>query len=169
MTNSIVIPKLTHAFDLNISGSAGFPTSASEHSSLCVAHVDQGEIVSSDGSTTLQLVYGADWMTVYPTYATIDARVSLVSPAGSEKQLNLDIRYLGKIHFSTEVLGLFSGKRKSLDFGESYYYTAPQLESRSQELEWVNRTVFLSMGRLQYDEEGKVIATYRIFKVGESN
>ena len=114
----------------------------------------------------LEVAHGIDWMTVYPSYATIDGRVSLVSAAGSEMELNLEVRYLGKIHFSSQVTDLFSGKQKALDFGESYYYTAPLLESRSSELAWVNNTVFLSMGRLSYNDKGTVQATYRLFKVG---
>lgn len=61
---------------------------------------------------------------------------------------------------------LWSGEKHSLDFGEAYYYTQPMLESRNEELAWVNKTDFLSMGKIRVREDGDVEVVYRIFRVG---
>ena len=125
--------------------------------------------MSADGSIQLELQAGSDWMTLHSGYVDIDARVSCASPSGGqglEPQLQCDIRYLGKCAFDGPMLDVWKGERNSIDFGEAYYYTQPLLESRSHQLAWVNRTVFLAMGKISVREDGDVEAVYRIFKVG---
>ena len=189
---SVPSPKLTHAFDLNVSGPPGFEVTPTKHSALCCAHgqfliftpplppldtlsaewslssgpVNKGTLTSADGSINLILANGSDWMTVHEHYATIDARISLVSPAGDARNLNLDVAYKGKIALTADVLAIFKQEKHELDFGEVYYYTTPVLESRSPELAWVNEAVFVCMGRLWLGDEGQVWVTYRIFKIG---
>ena len=99
-------------------------------------------------------------------YADIDARVSCASPPGAEHQLHIDVRYRGKIAFHGPMLQLWKGERSSLDWGEGYYYTSPILESRSEELAWVNKAIFVAMGNITVREDGDVQVIYRIFKVG---
>lgn len=104
-------------------------------------------------------------MTLYKDYAHMDARVSCGTPAGQEPQLHCDIRYLGICAFDGPMLDVWRGARASLDFGEAYYYTQPMMESRNEQLAWVNRTVFLAMGKIHIRDDGDIEATYRIFKV----
>lgn len=105
-------------------------------------------------------------MTLYSDYAHMDARVSCVSPSATKPQLQCDIRYLGICAFDGPMLEVWQGKRSSIEFGEAYYYTQPMLESRSPELAWVNKTVFLSMAKIGVRDDGDVEAVYRIFRVG---
>lgn len=188
----ISAPSLTHAFDLTVIGPPGFAATASDHSNISVAHgtystwvprrlmigptvsnqprfhlVYRGSLKSADAATYLDMRAGSDWMTLHPDYVDIDARVSCTSPRGAEPQLNVDIHYEGKIGFHGPVMAMFKGELNSTDFGDGYYYTAPILSSRNAELAWVNKTVFLAMGKLRVrEEDGDVEVVYRIFKVG---
>jgi hypothetical protein len=105
-------------------------------------------------------------MTLHSAYAHIDARVSCTSPEGAEPQLQCDVRYLGKCAFDGPMRNLWAGKRNSINFGETYYYTQPLLESRNEELAWVNSTVFLAMGSVRLQDDGNIEVVYKIFKVG---
>lgn len=80
--------------------------------------------------------------------------------------MQCDIRYLGRCAFEGPMLDIFVGKQDFLDFGEAYYYTQPLMSSRSEVLAWVNRAVFLGMGKLKVRSDGDIEAVYRIFKVG---
>ncbi|KIW30213.1 uncharacterized protein PV07_05972 [Cladophialophora immunda] len=162
----IEAPKLTHVFDLTVIGPPGFASEGTQHSATSVAHVYRGSLVSADGSINLELKAGSDWMTLHEGYAHMDARVSCASPAESQPQLQCDIRYLGVCAFDGPMLDLWKGKQESIDFGEAYYYTQPMLSSRSEALAWVNRTVFIAMGKLFVRSDGDVEAVYRMFKVG---
>ncbi|KAH7068615.1 hypothetical protein FB567DRAFT_585046 [Paraphoma chrysanthemicola] len=162
----ITQPALTHVFDLTASGPPGFTTEASPHSNRSVAHVYKGSFKSADGKIDIPLTAGSDWMTLHKDYADIDARVSCASPPGAEHHLHIDLHYLGKIAFHGPVLDLFKGEKHSLDWGEGYYYTTPYLESRCEELAWVNKAVFVAMGAVGVRDDGDVQVSYRIFKVG---
>jgi hypothetical protein len=128
--------------------------------------VDGGRLSSADGKHEFKVKYGSDWMIV-PTDSrtiTIDARVSAESDDGT----NMELAYLGKMCITEEVRTLFDGSSaaRETQFGEPYYYTAPRIWSRSDEFAWVNDSVFLAMGKLRLDENGRVEAWYRILKVG---
>ncbi|KIW24255.1 uncharacterized protein PV07_09983 [Cladophialophora immunda] len=159
-------PKLTHAFDLTIAGPAGIEAKATEHSARSVGVVARGSLVSADGTIKLDVKTGADWMTLHSNYAHIDARVSCLSPAGQEPAINCEIEYKGIYSLEGAMLDVWAGKRASIDWGESYYYTAPLMESRNEELAWVNKAVFLSMGKIRVRDDGYIEVVYRIFKVG---
>lgn len=105
-------------------------------------------------------------MRLHDDYADIDARVSCSTPLGVEPQLHCDIRYRGKIAYWGPMLDLWAGKTDSVEWGDGYYYTAPLLESRSEKLAWVNKAVFLAMGKCRVIEGGQIEGVYRIFKVG---
>ncbi|KAF4448365.1 phosphoserine aminotransferase [Fusarium albosuccineum] len=159
-------PKMTHEFDLTVIGPPGFASEASPHSDLSVAHVYEGSLKSSDGAIEIPLTAGSDWMRLHKSYADIDARVSCASLKGAEKQLQCDVEYKGKIAFHGPMLQLWKGEKDSLDWCEGYYYTTPLLSSRCQELAWVNEAVFVGMGKISVNDDGKVQVVYRIFKVG---
>ncbi|KAL6410736.1 hypothetical protein AUP68_07168 [Ilyonectria robusta] len=159
-------PKLTHAFDLTIRGPPGFASESSPQSNLSVAHVHTGSLKSADGTIDIPLSVGSDWMRLHQDYADIDARVSCASLPGTKPEIQCDIEYKGRIAFHGPMLQLWKGEKESLDWGEGYYYTTPLLASRSEELGWVNKTVFLGMGKIRVTESGSVEVVYRIFRVG---
>jgi hypothetical protein len=64
------------------------------------------------------------------------------------------------------MLDVWEGRRASIEWGEGYYYTQPMMESRNDELAWVNHAVFLSMGKIKVREDGDIEVVYRIFKIG---
>lgn len=179
-------PGLTHAFDLTINGPPGFASEGSSFSNLSAAYgqfprhetrrrkpvadtlrlVYEGSLKSADGTIEIPLLGGTDWMRLHETYADIDARVSCATkPGAAGPQLNCDVSYRGKITFHGPMKALWAGEKSSLDWHEGYYYTSPVLESRSEQLAWVNETVFLGMGKITLTEAGNLQVVYRIFKV----
>lgn len=182
--------KLTHSFDLTVIGPPGFSSRPTSYSNLTAAHgkarllltallsrfksnmcltefctVFEGSLKSADGSISIPVVAGSDWMRLQDGYGDINARVSCASPAGSAHQLQCDISYTGKIAFSETMTKLGKGEAHSFNWGDVYYHTTPLLESRCKELAWVNKTVFVSIGKLSLTENGNIQADYRIFKI----
>jgi hypothetical protein len=132
------------------------------HSRLISTIVARGFLKTADGKTELKVTCGSDWMTCGPDSLTIDARVSTESPDGT----NIDLKYLGELALGPEVKALFSGQSKETEFGQGYYYTTPKLSSRSEKFAWVNKAVFVGMGKMRLkSSEASIEAVYRIFKV----
>lgn len=127
--------------------------------------VYSGSLKSADGTIDIPVVAGADWMRIKGDHGDIDARVSCASPAGSEPQLQCDISYRGKIAFTETVLKLAKGEASSFEWGDVYYRTTPLIESRCEEFAWVNKMVFVSVGKLSLTKGGNAKAEYRIYKI----
>ncbi|KAL4801514.1 FAD binding domain-containing protein [Aspergillus unguis] len=158
-------PKLTHAFSVYVK--IPVPTGmapGNDNASLTVMNGQSGYVESADGSTRLEITCISDWMELaaHKTTATIDARMSSTGPGG----LNLDMHYLGKFKLSEGSGKVFEGAPgSSFDFNDEYLYVAPRMWSRSEELKWVNDTVFLASGRAKCLESGnQVEIVYKIFK-----
>lgn len=79
--------------------------------------------------------------------------------------MDCEIQYLGRIWLDKPVQELYSGQRDAIEFGQTYYYTQPLLTSSSDALRWVNRTVFIAMGKSRDRGDGNWEVVYRIFKV----
>jgi hypothetical protein len=63
--------------------------------------------------------------------------------AASNKEHTVDLKYHGWLHFVPELMEAFTGKKSGTEFGEAYFYTSPEIASRSEELKLVNGMVFL--------------------------
>ena len=124
--------------------------------------MEGGTLSTADGKSSFKVLNAADWMTMAPDGAgvVVDARVNAQGADGG-----LDLRYQGKLRFSSELMDVFQGKRMGTEFGEGYYYTTPLITSRSEEFKWVNETVFLAQGLLRLREDGKLEVAYKIYKV----
>ncbi|KAM5380840.1 hypothetical protein ACJZ2D_003364 [Fusarium nematophilum] len=180
--------QLTHAFDLTVIGPAAFASQPTPHSNLSAANgkaplslhqqhqefyvrltgsctVCNGSLKSAEGTINIPVVAGADWMRIKGDHGDIDARVSCASPAGSEPQLQCDISYRGKIAFTETIGKVAKGEASSFEWGDVYYHTTPLIESRCEELAWVNKTVFVSVGKLGLAKDGYAKAEYRIYKI----
>jgi hypothetical protein len=134
--------------------------------------VTEGTITDAEtNKPLLKVTQAADWMTTTSEAGgtlSIDARLSAVGfgdPQGLEE--NMDIAYFGKFEVTEENARMMMGaeKGKAPDFGDLYYYTQPKISSRSEKWAWVNKKVFLGMGKMSQDG-GQVRVTYRIFLVG---
>jgi len=155
-------PKFKHVFDITMPAPEPFKHKPTEHSGLIVANVTGGILRPADGGPELTVTGGSDWMNVRPDGAQIDARVSAEGPDG-----NLDLMYKGYISMGPEMQGLLAGAPgKEVGFGEGYYYTLPIISSRSEKYAWVNKSVFVAMGKLGLNADKSLQVSYKIFKIG---
>ncbi|OCK75054.1 hypothetical protein K432DRAFT_467415 [Lepidopterella palustris CBS 459.81] len=158
-------PKLTHVFTAVMTTAPGIHAAPSKYSNMAAAYVeDGGYITTADETVKLKCIGASDWMLIHDSNThTIDARASFIGEDGT----NLDLKYMGKITTTPHVMDIFSCKPgKEFQFGEEYYYTCPQISSRSEKFAWVNDCVFLAMGKLRVLEKGNMELQYRILKVG---
>ncbi len=89
----------------------------------------------------------ADWQTVLPDGTTLgDIRYTLRTEAGAL----LDVRCTGVRHGSVEVLARL-GRGENVDPREYTFRTSTRIETGAQELAWLNKGVFISVGARQPD------------------
>jgi hypothetical protein len=126
--------------------------------------VNEGTISTADGSLSLKVIGGSDWMRAPPSGSTItiDARVNAVGDDG----LNLDLAYMGKIAITPSFLASLTNSSNNANSDEGYYYTLPTISSRSEKLAWVNDACFVGKGIMSLSEGNRVKVHYKIFKVG---
>jgi hypothetical protein len=70
------------------------------------------------------------------------------------------VQYFGVIEYTDAALAANAGRRSS-DYGEHYFRTAPRLETGDPRYDWVNRTLFVAEGRLH---PGPVVE-YRVHRL----
>jgi Protein of unknown function (DUF3237) len=100
---------------------------------------------------------GGDWVLVGPDgYGRLDVRLTIHTHDGA----SLYVQYFGVIEYTEAAHAANAGKRSS-DFHEHYFRTAPRLETGDPRYGWVNHTLFLAEGRLH---PGPVVE-YRVYRV----
>jgi hypothetical protein len=100
---------------------------------------------------------GADWVLVGPDgYGRLDVRLTIHTDDGA----NIYVQYFGVIEYTDAARAANAGRRSS-EWHEHYFRTAPRLESGDPRYEWVNQTVFVAEGRLH---PGPVVE-YRVYRV----
>ena len=84
----------------------------------------------------------ADWQIVLPDGTALgDVRYTLRTDAGDL----LYVQSRGVRHGSPDVLARL-GRGEDVDPGEYTFRTATQIETASQELDWLNKGIFISVG-----------------------
>jgi hypothetical protein len=99
----------------------------------------------------------ADWQIVLPDGSTLgDVRLTLQTDRGDV----LYVRSQGVRHGSAEVLTRLS-RGEEVDASEYVFRTSTQIETAASDLDWLNKSVFVSVGGRQ---PGGVI--YEVYLVG---
>jgi len=100
---------------------------------------------------------GADWVLVGPDgWGRLDVRLTI----HTHDDAHLYVQYFGVIEYTDAALAANAGRRSS-DYGEHYFRTAPRLETGDPRYDWVNRTLFVAEGRLH---PGPVVE-YRVHRL----
>jgi hypothetical protein len=87
---------------------------------------------------------GADWILAGADgYGRLDVRATINTDDGAA----IYVQYFGVIEYTEPILAAVGGERDS-QFGDSYFRTAPRLETGDERYAWVNQTVFVSEGRV---------------------
>ena len=100
---------------------------------------------------------GADWVLVGPDgWGRLDVRLTIHTHDGA----HIYVQYAGVIEYTAAARAANAGERSS-EYHEHYFRTAPRLETGDERYAWVNRTLFVSEGRLH---PGPVVE-YRVSRV----
>ncbi len=87
---------------------------------------------------------GADWILAGSDgYGRLDVRATLHTHDGAA----IYVQYFGVIEYTEAILAAVGGERDS-QFGDSYFRTAPRLETGDERYAWVNQTLFVADGRV---------------------
>jgi hypothetical protein len=94
-----------------------------------------GEIVGAGGDWIL---LGADG------YARLDVRFTLETEDGAHAY----VQYLGLLELTPAVQDILGGGSTPTDYGDQYFFTSPRVETGDERYSWLNRTMFVSQGRV---------------------
>ena len=94
-----------------------------------------GEIVGASG----------DWILFGPDgYARLDVRFTLRTGDGA----NAYVQYLGILEVTPAVQQILGGGNTPTEYGDQYFFTSPRVETGDERYAWMNRTLFVSQGRV---------------------
>jgi hypothetical protein len=100
---------------------------------------------------------GGDWVLIGPDgWGRLDVRLTIHTHDGA----HVYVQYHGVIEYTEAALAANAGRRSS-EYDEHYFRTAPRLESGDERYAWVNQTLFVAEGRLH---PGPVVE-YRVHRV----
>jgi hypothetical protein len=99
---------------------------------------------------------GADWILIGADgVGRLDVRATLETHDGAY----LYVSYTGLLHMTEEVVKTVASGGLT-EFGRTYFYVSPRIETGDPRYAWLNRVFLLSQGRL-----GPSRVEYRVFEV----
>ena len=88
---------------------------------------------------------GADWIVRSPDgFGQVDARYTVRTPDGA----SIYVRHAGVVERTPEIRATAAGGDRDTEFGDQYWFTSVRMETGDDRYSWVNRTIFVSEGRL---------------------
>jgi hypothetical protein len=101
---------------------------------------------------------GADWLLVGPDgFGRLDVRGTIETVDGA----HIYMQYFGLMELTPPMLAILGGGGEPTEFGDQYFVTNPRLETGDERYAWVNRTMFVAVGRLLPDPR----VEYRVYRV----
>ena len=101
---------------------------------------------------------GADWLIVGSDgLGRLDVRATFKTDDGAF----LYTQYTGLIEVTEDVQAILGGADISTEFGAQYFFTNPRIETGDERYQWVNKTMFISQGRVV---AGPAVE-YKVFRV----
>ena len=99
---------------------------------------------------------GADWLVMGSDgTGRLDVRATLQTDDGA----NIYVQYYGVVHLDEKVMtALASGE--AMEFGDTYFFTAPRFETGDERYAWLNKIVAVGQGRMLPNA-----VEYRLFEV----
>ncbi len=88
---------------------------------------------------------GADWLLRSADgFGRVDARYTVRSADGAL----IYVQHSGVVERTPEIRAVAGGADMDTEFGDQYWFTSVRMETGDERYAWVNRTLFISEGRL---------------------
>jgi hypothetical protein len=156
MTGKLPDPRLTKVYRLEATLGQPLDLGETVHGHRRIVPLAEGTFTGPDLNGTLLPGTSADWQIVLPDGTALgDIRYTLQTDAGDL----LYVQSRSVRHGSAEVLARL-GRGEDVDASEYTFRTSTQIETASQELEWLNKGVFVSVGGRQAG--GVIYETYLV-------
>jgi hypothetical protein len=156
MTEKLPDPRLTKVYRLKATLGQPLDLGETVHGHRRIVPLAGGTFTGPELNGTLMPGTSADWQIILPDGTALgDIRYTLQTDAGDL----LYVQSRSVRHGSTEVLALL-GRGEDVDASEYTFRTLTQIETASQELEWLNKGVFISVGGRQAG--GVIYETYLV-------
>ena len=120
-----------------------------------IVEVDGGEFEGPRLRGTLRKAGCADWLTLADDFGHLDVRATLETHDGAF----IYVEYIGKLELTPKVRAALAGNGTT-EFGESYFVTAPRMQTGDPRYRWVNNMICVAQGKIGV---GRV--DYRVFEV----
>jgi hypothetical protein len=106
--------------------------------------IDGGKVEGPDLNGRM-LSGGGDWILIGADgFGRIDVRGQMTTDDGA----SIYVQYHGILEMNEAVMGKLADMKKSTDFGDQYFRSAPRLETGDPRYAWVNHTIFVAEGRM---------------------
>lgn len=131
------------------------PVGSGMYGNRLIVEVDGGEFEGPRLKGVIRKAGCADWLTMAEDFGHLDVRATLETHDGAF----IYLEYFGKLELTPRVMAALEGKG-STEFGESYFVTAPRMQTGDARYRWVNNLVCVAQGKVS---PGRV--DYRVFEV----
>ena len=146
-----LIPLMTYHAVLTNS----LPVGPTMYGNRLIVEVDGGAFEGPRLQGVIRKAGCADWLTMTDSFGHLDVRATLETHDGAY----IYVEYIGRLELTPKVRAALEG-RGSTEYGESYFVTAPRMQTGDPRYAWVNNLVCVAEGKLS---PGRV--DYRVFQV----
>jgi hypothetical protein len=137
------MPTLTQEFVLRAT-LARDDVGAGPYGERTVFTLSDGEIIGERLNGRL-VGAGADWvLRGADGFGHVDARYTIRTSDGAL----IYVQHAGVVERTPEIRAVVGGADRDTGFGDQYWFTCARLETGHDRYAWVNRTIFISQGRL---------------------
>ena len=134
-----LVPLMTYYARL----SAALPVGSGMYGNRLIVEVDGGEFEGPRLKGVIRTAGCADWLTMTEDYGHLDVRATLETDDGAF----IYVEYLGKLELTPKVQAALAGNGTT-EYGESYFVTAPRMQSDDPRYLWVNNIVCVAQGKI---------------------
>lgn len=131
------------------------PVGPSMYGNRLIVEVDGGEFQGPRLKGVIRKAGCADWLTMTEDFGHLDVRATLETHDGAY----IYVEYIGKLELTPKVQAALAGNG-STEYGESYFVTAPRMQTGDPRYRWVNNMICVAQGKIS---AGRV--DYQVFQV----
>lgn len=146
-----LVPLMTYYANL----AQALPVGSAMYGNRLIVEVDGGEFEGPRLRGVIRKAGCADWLTLAEDYGHLDVRATFETHDGAY----IYVEYIGKLELTPKVQAALAGNGTT-EFGESYFVTAPRMQTGSPRYQWVNNIICVAQGKIS---AGRV--DYRVFQV----
>ena len=92
---------------------------------------------------TIRPLSGGEWATVYEDHIFLDVRLTFETHDGA----CIYVEYTGRAEITENLLKALSGEDAKTEFGETYFFTNPRMQTGDERYKWVNSAFCVAQGR----------------------